>query len=371
MSIPLILAVLTAPILAMAANHTSTTTPSLVTFIFGDSLTEVGNNNHLRYSLARSDFPFYGIDYTNRKPTGRFTNGRTIIDIISEKLGIPSPPPYLSLHHNDDAVLKGVNYASGGAGILNDTGTYFIQRMSFDDQIGYFENTTKVITVKIGQTSAKTLLHRAIYFIAMGTYSIVRGSNDYMHNFLQPSLPDGRRYTHEQFLEILSLKLVEQLTRLYLLGARIVIFHALGPLGCVPSERAKSTTNQCLRQVNEWVVRFNYKVQKLIKALNFKLKKAQFIFADTYQDGLNLIENPSKYGFKVSNRSCCAIETAVGGLCLSYAHVCANRSEYVFWDAFHPSDAANVVLVDRFFSKLFDTSNSSTKSSSNHIGYML
>lgn len=54
---------------------------SPVTFVFGDSLTEVGNNNFLR-SLARSDFPWYGIDYPGGKPTGRFTNGRTIGDII-------------------------------------------------------------------------------------------------------------------------------------------------------------------------------------------------------------------------------------------------------------------------------------------------
>lgn len=55
---------------------------SMVTFIFGDSLTEVGNNNFLQLSLARSNFPYYGIDYKDGKATGRFTNGRTIGDII-------------------------------------------------------------------------------------------------------------------------------------------------------------------------------------------------------------------------------------------------------------------------------------------------
>ncbi|XP_076902801.1 GDSL esterase/lipase At5g37690-like [Bidens hawaiensis] len=362
MAIPLIilLAVFAAPIIAMAANNTSAPAPySLVLFIFGDSLTEVGNNNYLRYSLARSDYPFYGIDYTDKKPTGRFSNGRTIGDIISEKLGIPSPPPYLSLNPDDDAMLKGVNYASGGAGILNDTGVYFIQRISFDDQIGNYENTIKVIKKKIGAYSANLLVHKAIYYIEMG-------SNDYINNFLQPFLPDSRRYTHDQFMGILSSKLGEQLTRLYALGARKMIFHALGPLGCMPSQREKSSTNQCLDQVNNWVVQFNSKMKRLINVLNVQLKKVQLTFVDTYEDGLDLVENPSKYGFKVSNTSCCGVETAVGGLCLSYAHVCDNRSEYVFWDAFHPSDAANVVLADHFFSKLFATSNSSINSTSNH-----
>lgn len=54
----------------------------LVTFVFGDSLTEVGNNNYLQLSLAKSNYPYYGIDFDGGKATGRFTNGRTIGDII-------------------------------------------------------------------------------------------------------------------------------------------------------------------------------------------------------------------------------------------------------------------------------------------------
>lgn len=53
-----------------------------VTFVFGDSLTEVGNNNYLQYSLAKSNYPWYGVDYDGGRATGRFTNGRTIGDII-------------------------------------------------------------------------------------------------------------------------------------------------------------------------------------------------------------------------------------------------------------------------------------------------
>lgn len=54
-----------------------------------------------------------------------------VIYDVAAKLGIPSPPPYLSLSPNDDAILKGVNYASGGAGILNDTGLYFVLNRIF------------------------------------------------------------------------------------------------------------------------------------------------------------------------------------------------------------------------------------------------
>lgn len=69
--------ILTVSVAAMVASAASP-----VTFVFGDSLTEVGNNNYLQYSLAKSNYPWYGVDYDGGQATGRFTNGRTIGDII-------------------------------------------------------------------------------------------------------------------------------------------------------------------------------------------------------------------------------------------------------------------------------------------------
>lgn len=51
-------------------------------FVFGDSLVDSGNNNYLVTS-ARADSPPYGIDYPTHRPTGRFSNGLNIPDIIS------------------------------------------------------------------------------------------------------------------------------------------------------------------------------------------------------------------------------------------------------------------------------------------------
>jgi len=54
----------------------------VVQFIFGDSLSDVGNNNYLSKSLAQASLPWYGIDLGNGLPNGRFSNGRTVADII-------------------------------------------------------------------------------------------------------------------------------------------------------------------------------------------------------------------------------------------------------------------------------------------------
>lgn len=51
-------------------------------FIFGDSLVDNGNNNQLS-SLARANYLPYGIDFADG-PTGRFSNGKTTVDVIGK-----------------------------------------------------------------------------------------------------------------------------------------------------------------------------------------------------------------------------------------------------------------------------------------------
>lgn len=56
-------------------------------FIFGDSLVDAGNNNYLP-TLSKANIPPNGIDFkaSNGNPTGRYTNGRTIGDIVGKLL---------------------------------------------------------------------------------------------------------------------------------------------------------------------------------------------------------------------------------------------------------------------------------------------
>lgn len=70
-------------------------------------------------------------------------------------------------------------------------------------------------------------------------------------------------------------------------------------------------------------------------------------------------------GFKVSNTSCCNVDSSIGGLCLPNSKLCSNRSDYVFWDAFHPSDKANAILGEEFFSLLFSAAPSIAPTPSN------
>ncbi|KAE8664704.1 hypothetical protein F3Y22_tig00112738pilonHSYRG00095 [Hibiscus syriacus] len=71
------------------------------------------------------------------QPTGRFSNGLNIPDLIGKQIGLSeSPLPYLSPDFNGKKLLVGANFASAGVGILNDTGVQFnYQKRSKRNQI--------------------------------------------------------------------------------------------------------------------------------------------------------------------------------------------------------------------------------------------
>ncbi|CAL5048029.1 unnamed protein product [Urochloa decumbens] len=98
-------------------------------YVFGSSILDVGNNNYLPgAAVGRANRRFNGIDFPASIPTGRFSNGYNIADYVAKNMGFAcSPPAYLSLAPNSSgplvqtALSSGINYASGGAGILDST----------------------------------------------------------------------------------------------------------------------------------------------------------------------------------------------------------------------------------------------------------
>lgn len=51
-------------------------------YVLGDSTVDVGNNNYLNNTHARADVFYYGIDFPGSTPTGRFSNGFNIADVL-------------------------------------------------------------------------------------------------------------------------------------------------------------------------------------------------------------------------------------------------------------------------------------------------
>ncbi|KAI3930605.1 hypothetical protein MKX01_037051 [Papaver californicum] len=316
-------------------------------FIFGDSLVDAGNNNYLS-SLSKADIKPNGIDFklSNGNPTGRYTNGRTIADIVGEELGQPTYAiPFLSPNATGKAILNGVNYASGGGGILNETGRIFVNRLSMDIQVDYFNITRKQLDGLIGSSKAREFLMKKAIF------SVTVGSNDFLNNYLLPLLSIRERLSEspEALINHLINNLRNQLTRLYKLDARKFVVANVGPLGCIPYQKTINQLNadQCVELPNKLALQYNGRLKDLLTELNENLPGSRFLLANVYDLVSDLIVNYVKYGFKTASAACCGNGGQFSGIipCGPQSTMCRERSKHVFWDPYHPSEAANLIVA--------------------------
>ncbi|KAI8556119.1 hypothetical protein RHMOL_Rhmol05G0227200 [Rhododendron molle] len=327
-------------------------------FVFGDSLVDNGNNNYLATS-ARADSPPYGIDYPSHRPTGRFSNGLNIPDLISEQLGAESTLPYLSPELTGERLLVGANFASAGVGVLNDTGIQFLNIIRIYKQLEYFQQYQTRLSGLIGADQTQRLVNQALVLITLG-------GNDFVNNYYlvpfsarsrQFSLPDYVRYVISEYRKVL--------VRLYELGARRVLVTGTGPMGCVPAELAqRSRTGECAVELMRAAALFNPQLDQMLSGINNEIGGQVFIAANTRQMNTDFISNPAAYGFVTSKVACCGQGPYNGiGLCTPLSNLCPNRDIYAFWDPFHPSERANRIIVSQILtgsSKYMNPMNLST-----------
>ncbi|KAL6899411.1 hypothetical protein ACP4OV_006069 [Aristida adscensionis] len=327
---------------AAAAARAPAAAAARAFFVFGDSLVDNGNNNYL-LTTARADAPPYGIDYPTHQATGRFSNGLNIPDIISEHLGAEPALPYLSPELQGEKLLVGANFASAGVGILNDTGVQFVNIIRIGDQLQYFRQYQQKLRALIGEEQATQLVKQALVLITLG-------GNDFVNNYYlvplsvrsrQYSLPDYVRFVISEYRKILG--------RLYELGARRVIVTGTGPLGCVPAELALHSRNgECAVELMRAVNLFNPQLTDMVRGLNRDIGADVFVAANTYLANFDYLSSPAQFGFANVQVACCGQGPYNGiGLCTAASNVCEDREAYAFWDAFHPTEKANRIVVSQ------------------------
>ncbi|KAK9055669.1 hypothetical protein SSX86_026754 [Deinandra increscens subsp. villosa] len=313
-------------------------------FVFGDSLVDSGNNNYL-FTSARADSPPYGIDYPTHRPTGRFSNGLNIPDLISQKIGADPALPYLSPELTGDRLLVGANFASAGIGILNDTGFQFASIIRIPQQLQNFRAYQSRVTALIGPDQAQRLVNQALVLITLG-------GNDFVNNyFLAPVTPRRLQFTIPQFTTYIITEYRKILMELYNLGARRILVTGSGPLGCVPSQLAARAANgQCAYEPQRAAALFNPQLVQMIQSLNRELGFDHFVAANAMNMQNDFINNPRAFGFITSKVACCGQGPYNGvGICMPTSNLCANRDMYVFWDPFHPTERANKLIVETIY----------------------
>eukprot|EP01018_Ginkgo_biloba_P004752 Gb_24158 [translate_table: standard] len=304
-----------------------------VLIAFGDSTVDSGNNDYL-LSAFKSNFPPYGRDFIDHKPTGRFCNGKLATDFVAAGLGIKETiPPYLDPHLTIEDLITGVSFASAGSGYDN-----FTAQIGFViplwKQMDYFNQYRMRLTKAIGEKKMCNLIRETLFVSSMGT-------NDFIENYFR--LPIRKNQfsisEYEDFLIQISRGSIEDL---YRLGARKIAVLGLPPAGCLPRQKTEhfSKANECVDGLNQVVIDFNAKLKAAIFSLKTHLPELKIAYVDIYDVVLDAVNNPSKYGFEVSSRGCCGTGlTELGPTCNAKTpFTCTDASKFVFWDSVHATE---------------------------------
>ncbi|KAL5995771.1 hypothetical protein ACLOJK_025841 [Asimina triloba] len=233
-------------------------------FIFGDSTVDPGNNNYIQTTPEyRADCKPYGQNGFFEKPTGRFSDGRTIADFIGNH---PS---------------KSMNSDHG----------FVPQVIDLHTQLKYFEKVQGSLTEKLGDGPAKKLISEAVYFFSIG-------SNDYMGGYLgNPKMLES--FTPEQYVGMVIGNLTQAIQVLYEKGGRKFGFLRLAPLGCLPALRAANPNAKdggCFQEASALAMAHNNALAAVLTNLEHILEGFKYSTSDFYTWLDDRIRHPAKYG---------------------------------------------------------------------------
>ncbi|KAE8100305.1 hypothetical protein FH972_018215 [Carpinus fangiana] len=315
-------------------------------FVFGSSLVDSGNNNFLQDSMAKADYLPYGIDFP-LGATGRFTNGKNVIDLLGDHLKLPSLiPVFADPSTKGSKIVHGVNYASGGSGILDDTGLIAGHVISLSQQIRNFEKVTLPDLEAQLERRSRVVLPK--YLFVVGT-----GGNDYSFNYFLGK--SDSNVSLQAFTANLTASLSQKLMKLFNLGARRFVLMSVNPLGCSPSVMLNQqiSRNGCVQGLNRAAHLFNTHLKSLVDVLKSEMPGSTFVYVNSYKIIRDIIRNPISKGFKDASRSCCEVasmnEGGNGILCKRGGRACAERSSHVFFDGLHPTEAVNAQIASKAY----------------------
>ncbi|KAG5233257.1 GDSL esterase/lipase [Salix suchowensis] len=313
-------------------------------FVFGSSLLDNGNNNFLKNSIAKADFLPYGIDFPSG-PSGRFTNGKNVIDLLCDQLKLPLVPAFSDPSTQGRKIIHGVNYASGASGILDDTGSRAGNAISLNQQLRNFEEVTLPdLEAQMGFRRRELLPE---FLFVVGT-----GGNDYSFNYFL------RQSTANASLEVFTANLTKilsgRLQKLYRLGGRKFVLMAVNPIGCSPMVMAsRPGSHGCIQVLNKAAHLFNAHLKSLVDVSKHHLPGSHFVFVNSYRIIRKIIRNPVPRGFKDTTSSCCEVMALNRGgngvLCKKEGKACEDRNIHVFFDGLHPTEAVNIQIATKAY----------------------
>ncbi|XP_066310772.1 GDSL esterase/lipase At5g45910-like [Miscanthus floridulus] len=361
-----------APLVAAAVGGCCRRAPSLVgigrrydsIFSFGDSYTNTGNNPVAYAWCGIPDpdkRPPYGSTFFGR-PTGRYYDGRLVIDFIAESLGLPLVPPFLARKRNGDressAFRHGPNFAPEHAVDADGDASVFPLNVSLSMQLQWFESL---------KTSLCATLKECLELFGCSLFFVVEiGINDY-DSFL---LDTGGSVQQVKALvpDVIS-TISMAIERLIKHGATSLVVSGTLLAGCIPpilalfagaDTASYDPRTGCLKELNELFVHHNTLLQESLAKIRDNHPDVELAYADFFSPVMAMVESPGKYGFDED-----VLDACCGGLG-SYddssrviacgdpgAVTCENPSARLFWDGSgHLTEAANQYIADEWLSSI-------------------
>ncbi|CAI5969231.1 unnamed protein product [Closterium sp. NIES-64] len=369
-------------------------------FAFGDQAFDTGMSRFFSQSVWKATAPPYGQDWG--KISGRFSNGRLVLDFITFRLGLPSLFAY---HHAQPADADSVHAGAQGQAqleaspplltLLHPFPSLPFQTRSLQTQIAVHAGTrslqtqiaymqeygqaftltsllptpsqpfaplpiptacrpaTRSLQTQIAymqeykdkrQNNPQVMLDQSLIMISAGT-------NDYVLALLGQS--GGQSV--EQVLSATTGAIIKAVQDLNAMTktTKIVVFD-VPPLGCIPAVRyfKKTPAGQCDAAANKLADQHNTGVRVKLDKLRQQGVTNLILFK---QSTVYRVKGTTAGGFIDQTSVCCEGKTPSGKLIAcgqtvkeggkSYsATACKDPTKYVWWDWYNPTEAFNEVL---------------------------
>ncbi|XP_051225207.2 sinapine esterase [Lolium perenne] len=319
-------------------------------FNFGDSLSDTGNYRFIFPNDTNEPVLPYGETFFNRS-TGRFSNGRLILDFIAEALELPFVRPYWSGQSAKD-FARGANFAVGGATALSPE--FFVENeaplpnpntVHLDEEIDWFRDLLKLLCPRSLAGRCTNMMNKSLFLVGE------IGGNDYnLPFFTEVSFEKIRTFTPSVVAKISS-----TIKKLIYLGAKTLLVPGNLPIGCVPAYLMKFKSDNeedyeretgCIRWMNEFS---QYHNELLVDELE-KLRKLHpgvaIIYADYYGAAMEVFVSPEKFGIEHPFVACCAGVSTASSCGYGEYTVCDDPQKYGSWDGFHPSEVVYEAIAN-------------------------
>ncbi|KAG8391905.1 hypothetical protein BUALT_Bualt01G0235600 [Buddleja alternifolia] len=324
-------------------------------FNFGDSNSDTGGF----WAAFPSEKPPYGMTYF-KKPAGRATDGRLIIDFLAQALGLPFLSPYLQSIGSD--YRHGANFATLASTVRLPKTSLFVSGVS-PFSLAIQLNQMKQFKVKVDElnSSGKTNLPAPDVF-GKSLYTFYIGQNDFTGNLARLGINGVRKFLPEVVSQIAS-----TIKEIYALGGRTFLVLNLAPIGCYPAFLVELPHNRsdidpfgCMTSYNNLVLEYNNMLREALRKTRMDSPRANVIYTDIHSVMLELFQHPASHGLKYGTKACCGY----GGGAYNFnqqvfcgntklingknviSTACNDPYHYVSWDGIHATEAANKIVAD-------------------------